>query len=360
MKKPVLGSMLVVLLLSSVPAFAQFKNPVKAAKNLANLDRVVARVTTKSPILSARALAYKSPVSAKLPLGVVIPENAGLVRAQLPKNITPVNKSYFTFVRDWYNSHNWESDYQTLENASKSLENLIKKSFPNASYTQQEQLAKDLDAFYKGQAKVYIGPDGRQVKLYALPVDGILYKPVGYEVPVVLNASEYFVIFDVESQTGKIADNIPEVYNLYKPAMEEEIYGEFEDYEVAPGVGSWRPKDPRQYYRWNRDLMRDNPWRAEDWRNGNYPSRFESQNDLGNALHSFYCNDVPKVQKRFTQDVFNVYELPVDGIVYQGEGQLEPTELFPSSYVVLYNEKTGGQIVARSTLKNQFFFEFVK
>ena len=359
MKKSVIGSMLVVLLLSSVSAFAQFKNPAKAAKNLANLDRVVARAT-KQPNLSARVLTYKSPVSAKLPLGVVTPGNAGLVRAQLPKTITPVNKSYFTFARDWYNSHNWESDYQTLENASKSLENLIKKSFPNASYTQQEQLAKDLDVFYKGQAKVYIGPDGRQVKLYALPADGILYKPVGYEVPVALNSNEYFVIFDVASQTGKIADNIPAVYNLYKPASEEEIYGEFEFYEVEPGIGSWRPKDPVQYYRWNRDLMRDNPWRAEDWRNGNYPSRFESQNDLGNALYRFYGNDVPKVQKRFTQDVFNVYELPVEGIVYQGEGQREPTELFPSSYVVLYNEKTGGQIVARSTLKNPFFFEFVK
>ena len=227
-------------------------------------------------------------------------------------------------------------------------------------YRDQTALARDLDSFYNGQADIYVGPDGRQVKLYLLPVDGILYKPTGYTDAVVLNSDEKFVIFDVASQTGKIADNIPEVYKLFRPAIEEDIYGEFEYYEVEPGIGSYRPKDPAQYYRWNRDLMRDNPWRAEDWRNGNYPSRFESQDDLGNALYRFYGNDVPKVQKRFTQDVFNVYELPVEGIVYQGEGQLEPTELFPSSYVVLYNEKIGGQIVARSTLKNQFFFEFVK
>ncbi len=350
MKKPVLESVLAVLLVSSMPAFAQFKNPVKAAKNLANLDRVVARAAKKS---------YKRQIPTNLPSGVLIAGNAGLVRAQLPKTITPVNKSYFTFVRDWYNSHNWESDYQTLENASKLLKNLIKKSFQN-SYTQQEQLAKDLDEFYKGDADIYKGPDGRQVKLYALPVDGILYKPVGYNVPVVLNSKDYFVIYDVAAQTGKIADNVPAVYKMYKPASEEEIYGEFEDYEIAPGVGSWRPKDLVQYYRWNRDVMRDNPWRAEDWRNGNYPTRFESQDDLGNALYRFYGNEVPKVQKRFSQDVFNVYELPVSGLVYQGEGQLEPTELFPSSYVVLYNEKIGGQIVERSTLETPFFFEFVK
>lgn len=351
MKKPVLGSMLVVLLLSSVPAFAQFKNPVKAAKNLANLDRVVAR--------AAKTPAIGRPVVTNLPPGLVRGNAIGLLRVKMPKTVTPVNKSYVTFLQ---NSVAGEGRFAngTVKDYAEIVATEWVFTPQHVFYEDQAQLARDLDEWYHGKADIRISPDGREVKLYALPVDGIVYKPVGYEVPVVLNSNEYFVIFDVESQTGKIADNIPAVYNLYKPVAEEQIYGEFEYYEVEPGIGSWRPKDPVQYYRWNRDLMRDNPWRAEDWRNGNYPSRFESQDDLGNALHRFYGNDVPKVQKRFTQDVFNVYELPVDGIVYQGEGQLEPTVLVPSSYVVLYNEKTGGQIVARSTLKNQFFFEFVK
>ena len=71
--------------------------------------------------------------------------------------------------------------------------------------------------------QLFIGPDGREVKLYALPVDGILYKAPGYKVPVVLNSNEYFVIYDVKAQTGKIAENRPEIYNIFKPRGSGEI-----------------------------------------------------------------------------------------------------------------------------------------
>ena len=348
MKKTVIGTLVAAFILSGTHAFAQFKDPAKAAKNLANLDRVVASAT-KKPSLGP----------AKLPSSMVAPGNAGLTRAILPKTITPVNKSYFKFVQTWYGPK-WDlSPYSTLKSTAKALKDRIEKSALRPFYTRQEKLAQNLDEFYQGKADMLIGPDGRKVKLYALPADGILYKPEGYSTPLVLNANDYFVIYDVEARTGKIAENKPEVYNLFKQASEEEIYGEFEGYEVEPGIGSWRPKDPAQYYKWKRDLARDNPWRLENWEQGQYPSQFTSQQELAEALYKFDGKDVPRAHNLATDMVRYVYELPKPVVLAQPG--VDAIKLNPKDWVVVYEDVLkSGYLVKRSVIENPELFKFSK
>lgn len=364
MNKQVMAvSLLTALLIPATNGFAQFKIASKSAKNLANLDRVVARVT-KKPSLLDRVLGYGRPVPTKLPSGLVVPGNAGLLRVELPKTITPVNKSYFNFVQADYNGHKGSSRYRsTVEDFTYAVfEDWIKKSTHNAFYTSQEQLAQDLDSFYHGIAEIFVGPDGRKVKLYALPADGILYKPEGYTTPLVLNANDYFVIYDVVAKTGKIAENKPEVYNLFKHSSE---YGEFKLYEVA-GVEYWRPVDPQQHYKWNRDLMRNNESRIKDWEQAGYPDQFSSTSELRKALERFYNfgTNVPSVYEPSIGFYF-VYELPKPVVLAQPGS--EPIKLNPDDYVVLQRvewygyengQPVGFTIIKRQELENSGRFRF--
>ncbi len=213
MQKIVVSSLVAVLLVPGTCAFAQFKDSAKAAKNLANLDRVVARAT--------KGVVIGRPVVTDLPPGLVRGNAIGLLRVKMPKAITPVNKSYVTFLNNKFQEL---STFPTPESLAGITANEWANNPKRVFYQDQSELARDLDKFYQGKADIFIGPDGREVKFYALPVDGILYKPVGYTDAVVLNSSEYFVIYDVAAKTGKIAENTPEVYNLFKPRLEDEIW----------------------------------------------------------------------------------------------------------------------------------------
>lgn len=348
MKKSILIC-LIVLLAGGTNIFAQFvKGSAEAAKNLENLDRVITRAS-KGAVLGRPVVT--------IPAGVVAGNTVGLLRVTMPKVVTPVTQSYIKLLNT--NFVPGLSAYPTPESVADALAHeWVGKNGERVFYENQAALAKDLDAFYKGDAKVFVGVDGHKVKLYTLPVDGILYKPLGYRTPVVLNSKEYFVIYDIESKTGQIAANEPEIYNTFRPATEEELYGEFEVFEVKPGVESYRPKDPRKWYEYRKDLAKNNSWNIQSWKMRGYPVEFTSQNEMGKMLSKFHGTDHPKVKDLITGSEMFVYELPRP-LTYAPEGGVA-REINPSQYVVLYSEVTGGQIIERASLENSAFHKFTK
>ncbi|MBR2081489.1 MAG: hypothetical protein IJ876_00505 [Elusimicrobiaceae bacterium] len=404
MKKVLVGSLLIVLVLSAMPAFAQFKTPVKAAKNLANLDRVVTRATRPSVL--------GRPVVTNLPQGVVRGNSIGLLRVKMPTAVTPATQSYVQALNSIYANTSKTVTYPTPASWAPWMAHEWLDKYP-ALYEDQSQLARDLDAFYKkfetDEYKVarYIGPDGREVNLYTLPADGILYKPAEYADPVVLNSKEYFVIYDIESKTGKIAENVPEVYGMFKPvkssavesknlpavvvevknvpavygmyrpykfsAAEEKAesgmseapvshekdYGEWEEVEVEPGLSTFIPESPRKFYEFERDEA-TNHWRVEAWEYHN-PDVFNSQDEFINALEQFHGNVVPKAKNLATGNVFRVYEMPKPLSYYMAGDKNIRLEFNPKTHVIVLEEQgSSGGIMQRTELENPQLFEFVK
>ena len=196
MKKVGTSMLLTLMTFSATGAFAQTKLSPWSAKNVAQLNRVISRAT---------APALGRPVVTHLPAGMVPGNAVGLLSIPMPRIVTPASISYIQYVRklgtDRVNliAHNW-----------------IGPKGEHVLYHDQNQLARDVHTFYKGESDTYIGPDGRAVKLYMLPVDGILYKLEGCKVPVVLNPQDYFIVYDLQTNTGKIAPNTAQTHHLYK------------------------------------------------------------------------------------------------------------------------------------------------
>ena len=473
MNQKIVVSLLTVLLVPG-SAFAQFKTKAQAAKNLANLDRVVARAT--------KGVVIGRPVVTDLPPGLVRGNAIGLLRVKMPKAITPVNKSYVTFLNNKFQEL---STFPTPESLAGITANEWAPNSQRVFYQDQAELARDLNKFYDGKADVLISPEGRKVKLYALPVDGILYKPVGYTDPVVLNSSEYFVIYDVAAQTGRIAENTPEVYNLFKPRLEDEIWSamgaskEFDDLnnlcdaillahlhkvrverlrvtsdvktmvnagkqtvwkqlnssmellrylqklptvrEVTKGFKAYVVELPVEGLSWtdrrdgtkhnytrhdnvmlffemgavgiypradleNPQLFKPlakeavaqhphnsfwklyesekNAWKNdrknqlfEDMWNYMHPYHFNSEAELGNALHAFHHGAVNRVRSKTSDVISAVYEIPLPNLTCDVNGQKIAAD--PDEYVFLYNAQTGGKLVKRADLENANLYEFV-
>lgn len=109
-----------------------------------------------------------------------------------------------------------------------------------AFYEDQSELAQNLNTYYKGQGVVRRGPDGRDVKLYSLPVDGILYKPVGYKNPVVLSSDSHFVIYNMKTKTGQLIENTPQNLRAFgtqgnSGTFDEVVSYDGEGFEIATG-----------------------------------------------------------------------------------------------------------------------------
>lgn len=214
MNAKMVACLVVLFCMPGAQAFAQFKNAAQSAKNIANLERVVTRATHKAVV--------GRPIVTNLPQGLVRGSAVALSRVEAPKVITSVTKSYATLLSD---RRAGSLDNERNKEVTQSLANEWAANSKRVFYEDQTQLAHDLNEFYKGKADMLIGPDGHTVKLYALAANGILYKPVGYQVPLVLNADEYFVVYDVKAKTGQIVQNKPEIYGMYRPAsVEEEIW----------------------------------------------------------------------------------------------------------------------------------------
>ncbi len=224
MQKLVVSSLLAVLLVPTTQAFAQFINPAMTARNLANLERVIARAAKPSSI--------GRPV-VTLPPNVVAGNKVGVLRVNPPTTITPVTKSYATFLRRNFEVLGPSAAYPTMKSVASIMASKWAKKGDHVFYTDQTKLAQDLDAFYNGNADIRLDPvTGHEVKLYALPVEGILYKPVNYKTPVVLDPKDYFIVYDLTTHRGKIVTNVPEAYNMFKLNTDAKIWQAMGEGEV--------------------------------------------------------------------------------------------------------------------------------
>ena len=334
----------------------------------------------------------------------MIPGNAiGLLRVQMPITVTPVTHSYVQYLRTLGAKrpvdlipHNW-----------------MGPKGEHVLYANQNDLARDLDKFYQGQADVYQSPGGRPVKLYALPVDGLLYGPAEYEVPLVLNADEYFVVYDMLSKTGNIVENIPQVYNLYKrvkpTALHQNLEEIYRQARYAMMTDSWTsalqdkvrtmihmyPEEPtsriitqasdgQTFSRMERRLPKRHgegrnqydasiyqlgKWTAERDRalgtlqemwEQRFPSHFANINALGEALFKFYGKLGSVVENQASEELFRVYELPVNGLSYQLptiESQVI-VALNADKYVILFKNPNYSILMDRETLEKSNNFKF--
>lgn len=129
-------------------------------------------------------------------------------------------------------------------------------------------------------------------------------------------------------------------------------------------AGVSRPGTPEEVYQFKKleyqqNLAEGNRAAELVWEKGHYPTFFSSQDQLGEELHRFHKGIAAKVQEVFPRRVSYVYEIPVEELyIKEANGMVYVID--PENYVVLYNEKTGGQLVARRILENQQVYKFVE
>lgn len=110
-----------------------------------------------------------------------------------------------------------------------------------AFYEEESQLARDLNTFYQGKGVVVRSPiNGHRIKLYALPVEGILYKTSALQTPVVLSPQKHFVTYDLEDHSGQIMGNVPQFVRLFDtpglaPSEEEKVVFDGQTFRIARG-----------------------------------------------------------------------------------------------------------------------------
>ncbi len=93
------------------------------------------------------------------------------------------------------------------------------------------------------------------------------------------------------------------------------------------------------------------------WEIMDTPKTYTSQYQLGQDLADFYYQyPVARFRSRVTQQVGEVYELPIEGIRYAPKGR-QPVLIDPQTHVLFYIEGVGGQILERSLLENSLYFE---
>lgn len=331
----------------TMPASAQFAPmSARAAKNLANLDRMVANATKQAHpsvrivnvpagIIKGNRVALSRPVfqSNVVERGPVI-ASLRSVEPNIPKGSYGNVVKFFEYPQAWLNVGG------------------------KAVYTDQTELAQDVDHFYQvyeENSSRFVAPGFRLTKLYMLPVDGILYKQTGYATPVVLKADEYFIIYDTETRTGKIAEHTPEVYAFFKS---QEQYVQ-EQLDLANQAFAKRqPHGLSHIYQSEKEMNaqdRENDQWRELWNMIELPWVFTHVNELGKALHTFHSRMGARVKANGI--TYYVYELPVKGLVY------EPDEhsvmLDGNKEVVLYSVQ-GSRIVSREQLETSPEFIFVK
>ena len=345
MHKAVISSLLGVLLLCGGNVFGQFfKEAQKAAKNLTNLEQAL-KLAAQRSVASGPILTHLSPVTIEKHL-------TGTLKMTLPQSFT------CSVQLDELFRENPSLAYSVPQTLSILLVHEWASQTGNRQfYKTQSALAQDLDAFYGGNVPVLVGPDGRKVKLYALPVNGIWYKPTGYSTPVVLNADDYFVIYDTQSKTGKIADNRPEVYNLFNSPVYDAIWKAMGADKTFDDLGNLcdtilmahlhkarleklgATSDIKTVAKQGKSII---------WRQLNTPEVLLS-----------YLKQLPKVRQ--SQSGFKAYvvELPVEGLTW-----VEPSGMRhvynSKEHVMLFFEMGLSSIYPRADVENPQLFQKIK
>lgn len=216
MRNAYIVGLLAVLMVPGTSAFAQFRQLAKRAANFQKLETSVKRAALNQ-------VKGKPVISAWVPKTFVAGEQVGLTGVALPSQVNIATVSFF------YKN----SEFPHLSAPEVGAQFLVgSHGMPPAGkafYEDQSELAQHLDTFYEGRG-VTSSVGNRTVKLYSLPVDGILYKPAGYQEPVVLNSDEYFVVYDIDSHAGKLVENTPENLEFYNRPGDSRAFEEVVDF----------------------------------------------------------------------------------------------------------------------------------
>ncbi len=217
MKKIVVSLVGILLFLTSNFAFAQIDKVYKGARSVQELNNVVERAVVSQ--------LHIEPVwHVRIPAGITH-ENWATLKASVPANMPVeslrINLSEFrqTVAAKEVSSLNMRGDRQDIDGWLLEQWAFSGKGF----YEDDGALAQDLDAFYtnfqseKSFAR-YQSTLGEEVRFYPLPVNGILYKPVGHDAPLLLDSNHYFIIYNVATKTGQVApQNSPMLKFLFSP-----------------------------------------------------------------------------------------------------------------------------------------------
>lgn len=244
MKQSVVGSLVVGFVLSSTCCFAQFaKAPAMAARNAAKIQRYT---------MGKVALATHPVFPVACVRDARLPGNIACVKVGLPAMPVVGNNVNASYL----NQHKRLTDMYQASRAGKTPQEIqeimaqrwtgVAKTpgIGKAFYEDQSSLAQDLNTFYEGAGITVTAPGGEIAKLYALPVDGILYKPSGYKDPVVLTAAEDFVVYYPRTKTGQLVQNKPEVLEIFNRPANSGTFNEVvtlggKEFEMPMGEPDW-------------------------------------------------------------------------------------------------------------------------
>ena len=356
----------VLSFLLPAPAFAQFKNPARAAANLTRLERNIAQVTHAKT--SPKDIAVRVPKK-------VIPGGYTVLSARpVPLKQTPANYSFVQNVQHILSQIKGSGFHK--HEISRMIADLWARSTPglaaggSAFYDNQTTLAQDLHAFYAGHGPLYRAPGGHAVKMYSLPVDGILYQPAGYKHPVVLNAKDYFVLYDVDTQTGQLAENKPEVYQSFLPYEDNTLKQLLEQnrVQVAAARQSGENEELWEAIGGEKDYFESELLLAHDvdlfyyqqsrlhaLRNSGVEGTVQELVDRTPKYKAPYPIYAPKVRDLLHHQEGYVLELPVTGLRYCAYGLC--VTLSPERFVVLYFPGETSVVAERATVEDSTLFQ---
>lgn len=386
--KFIVSGILVALLMPGTHAFAHFKGAALSAKNLANLERVIAdasRAQTKAIIVN-------------VPKDVVKSGKIALTRAKIPNNFTPVTASLINFSnRPIFQPKVWGKEHAVLDRNNQIVgkEILVGRGF----YWSSTSLARDLNTFYGGKGTVWVSRRGDKVKIYALPVNGILYQPAGFAKPLVLNSEEYFVTYDIKTQQGQVLANIPSVYGAYTPLGQKEetslppvskkkrrispsqhFVGRMDNIAPADNRMYWRknveewPAEQEQtlslkeslkiYSKYHQSVaqLRQTGETEQWWQAAGLDKQYSTGGLLGEAVVRFYSlrpANLPvavSVKQVASGKKGKIYELPVDGLKIQlNNGRTVAVN--PEESVLFHSQNNAFMLIKRSQLEDIQSFE---
>lgn len=361
-------SVLLISLVGSLPAFAQFKSPSLKAVNTKRLQRSLAQVQLGKTL---------GTVPARVPKSVLPGKTVYLTPVAIPRTVTPANQAFLENLNNVFAQikHLGYSKAQVSKLMAELWVSPTRHSPHNGKgfYDDQNELARALHSYYHGLGTLYISPAGRQVKLYALPADGILYQPVGYSRPLVLTAKDYFVVYDINEQTGQIAKNIPQVYNLFMPCrsttLAQQLQAEYDKAELARQSGEnedlWQAiGGEKNYYNSETLLARDvtefyyQKKRIESLRNSDIEGSLEALVESTPKQRAVYPIEAPHVRDIVHGEEGYIYEIPVSGVYYVDLRYNQAVELLPKQFAVFYVPAGHSSfIVERRVLEDPSMFQ---
>lgn len=345
-----------VCLLLALPAMAQIKQIEEVAKAGQEIERIAATSASQAEIVAAeveRAATARAAATRVLEARLIAAGADFSVAAVRPVDMPEsVNQITASLVGKYRSLTNWSPDIPK-DGIVEQWINIGGK----LRYTSQSELARDLDKFYEGKGTEMTDPFGQTVKFYMLPVEGIIFEPLGYSEPHILKADRDFVVYNPARKGGQLAQNTPVVFQFYKPAVTATPA------DVVESVAQTAPRPtPQEVLEMNAqrfEWLRADRSYAQVWERAGGKMYYTNQDDLVADLMALHGTDGPKVRSTFLRKEGVVYELPVNGIVYEPDGRRAEV-LDPSKYVVVRYMDGTGQLIERANLTQALFFTLVE